>query len=103
MEQANKRGWHEVPSWGSRGWDLGSWPLVIVYFRDAKVQGTIFYQVAEYVEGDVTVYSCTSPELREQICNEIAFYHWQMQEQDSVRSIETFADLPDEFKGPFRH
>jgi hypothetical protein len=102
MEQANRRGWHEVSAWGSRGWDLGSWPLVIVYFRNAKAQGTIFYQLAEYVEGDVTVYSCTSPELREQICNAIAFFHWKMQEQDWIRGIETFEELPSECKGPYK-
>ncbi len=104
MSQANRRGWHEIPSWGSKGWDLGSWPLVIVYFRNTrdKITNVESFQLCEYVEGDTTVYSCPTSEIREAITDEIAFYHWQMQEQTWVRDIETFDMLPDELKGPYR-
>jgi len=76
---------------------------VIVYFRNVKDKyGTEAYQLCEWVEGDATMYSCPSSELREQITNEIAYYYWRMQEQDWVRHIETFDDQPEELKGPYR-
>ena len=34
MELAEKIGWHPISAWGKDGWNLGSWPLVIVFFRN---------------------------------------------------------------------
>ena len=103
-EQAERRGWHVIPAWGSKGWDLGSWPLVAVFFRNTKdkITDVESFQLAEYVEGDVTVYSCPNPEIREEICDQIAFYHWKMNEQTWIRNYETFEDLDDMYKGPYR-
>ena len=104
IEQAERRGWHVIPAWGSKGWDLGSWPLVIVFFRTTKDKETNVesFQLCEYVEGDTTIYSCPTPEIREEITDEIAFYHWKMQEQTWVRDYETFEELDDTLKGPYR-
>ena len=99
MEVAEARKWHAVPVWGSRGWDLGSWPLVVIYHRDEPNK----YSVAEYCEGDITVYDCPTKELREAITNEIAFFHWHFQEESWVKGYNCVDELPDELKGPYRN
>jgi hypothetical protein len=34
IERAGRYGWEAVPSWGLDGWDLGSWPIVVIFHRD---------------------------------------------------------------------
>jgi hypothetical protein len=97
LETAERRGWHAIPAWGSRGWDLGSWPLVVIYHRNQADS----YSVAEYVEGDVTVYTCPTKELREQITDALAFFHWHIREESWVKGYETVDQLPTEFRGPY--
>lgn len=97
LEVAERNSWRAIPAWGSRGWDLGSWPLVVIYHRNQG--GT--YSVAEYVEGDVTCYTCPTKELRDQITDEIAFFHWKMREERWAEGIETSEQMPDSLRGPF--
>jgi hypothetical protein len=52
MDLAEKAGWRVIPSWGRDGWDLGDWPYVAIYTRDA---GDAF-ELMVVVEGDHTVY-----------------------------------------------
>ncbi|MFZ0179956.1 MAG: hypothetical protein WAL84_08825, partial [Candidatus Dormiibacterota bacterium] len=33
IEAARMRRWVAIPSWGRDGWDLGSWPLAVIYHR----------------------------------------------------------------------
>jgi hypothetical protein len=33
MNAARAHGWTAIPSWGLEGWDLGRWPLVIIFHR----------------------------------------------------------------------
>lgn len=84
--------WYAVPSWGKSGWDLGSWPLVMVFFRECK--GT--FDVATYCEGDISQYACPTPEIRNAITDDIAFFHWKW-----VAGYETVEQLPPELRGPY--
>lgn len=97
MEPALARRWRAIPSWGRDGWDLGSWPLVVVYHRDTDEQ----WQLAYYVEGDLTVYSYPSRELRDAATDCLAFWHWKNHEDEWVDTVDTVDEAPDRLRGPF--
>lgn len=98
MGVARRKGWREIASWGEDGWDLGSWPYVIVFFRQ---KGGCF-EVVEYVEGDVTKWVCPTVEIRNQIIDEIAFRWWKQAEESWVKGYESVDELPETLKGPYR-
>src|SRR5207248_4481483 len=91
--------WSDISAWGEKGWDAGSSPLVVIYHRDQPDQ----YSVCEYVEGDVTVYTCPTKELRNQITDEICFFHWKFRDESWVKGYDSVDELPDELKGPYRN
>ena len=97
MEPARAMCWNAIPSWGRNGWDLGSWPYVVVYHRRA-VDG---WQIAYYVEGDLTVYSYPSRELRDAATDCLAFWHWKHEEEDWVADIDSVDVAPDHLRGAF--
>ena len=101
MELAEKHGWKPISAWGKEGWNLGSWPLVIVFFRNLKKGDENFYQVIEYVEGDVTMWSCPTKELRQQVIDELAFFHWKFSNKEWVNDYTSVDELPDELRGPY--
>jgi len=90
--------WRAIPSWGRDGYDLGSWPLVIVFVRNLDGR----FDVIEYVEGDVAMYSCPTADIRKAIIDELAFFHWKHQGEDWVKDYESVDQLPGELKGPYR-
>jgi len=97
MEIAEKRRWRAIAGWGTQGWDLGSWPYVVIYFRDREG----LFDVLEYSEGDVTMYACPSKEIREQITNELAFFHWKHTGNGpDVSASESVEQLPQALRGP---
>src|SRR5437868_1100027 len=61
IETAWRRGWKAIPSWGLDGWDLGSWPLVVIFHR--KIGDA--FELAYNVEGDITVYRYATREMRD--------------------------------------
>ena len=81
MDRARVYRWIAVPSWGRDGWDLGTWPLVVMYHRTAGEQ----YDLAYYVEGDVTVYRYASRELRDAATDCLAFWHWSRAATSGLR------------------
>jgi hypothetical protein len=99
MDEAVRRGWHPVPSWGSQGWDLGGWPLVIIFHRHA---GTDAWDVAEYVEGDVSVYRYPSRDMRDRATDELAFFHWKHTAKQWVSEVGDVTAMPDHLRGPYR-
>jgi hypothetical protein len=101
MELADKHGWHPLAAWGKDGWNLGSWPLVIVFFRNRQQEDTVLYQVVEYVEGDVTMWSCPTKQLRRAVIDELAFFHWKHMHEEWVKDYNSVEELPDELKGPY--
>jgi hypothetical protein len=101
MELAEKHGWQPISAWGKDGWNLGSWPLVIVFYRNLKKEDEIFYQVIEYVEGDVTMWSCPTKEIRQKVTDELAFFHWKHSKEEWVKDYDSVDQLPDELRGSY--
>jgi hypothetical protein len=94
MEFARRLGWEEIPSWGRNGWDLGSWPLVVVYHRGEQ-------EVAVDVEGDIDVERFATREERDGRTNEIAFFYWKNDGEEWVDGIDSHEQMPPELRGPF--
>ncbi len=97
IEVARRHGWEAIPGWGRDGWDLGSWPLVVIFHRERDGR----YELAENVEGDVAAYSFPSREERDRTTDELAFYHWKHECEEWVVGIETADDMPDHLRGPY--
>lgn len=97
VEAAEK--WKAISSWGSDGWDLGDWPYVVIYVRR---HGDAF-QIAYYVEGDITVYEYATKEEAFGAVDALAFFHWKHQgsREPDVSEIETVDDMPERFCGPY--
>jgi len=82
------RGWKPVAAWGRDGWDLGSWPYVIVVeYRDPE-QGV--YAVGTYVENDITVQRFETAEEQSDAIDTIAEFYWRA---DPTRGP---SDLPED-------
>jgi hypothetical protein len=94
---ARKHWWLAVPAWGRDGWNLGSWPLVTIYTREAP-DG--FY-LAENVEGDVTTYRFDMIEERDAATDALAFFHWKWASEEWVDGIDSAQDMPDHLRGPY--
>jgi len=55
--------------------------------------------LAKNGEGDVTVYSCATREVRDAATDLLAFWHWAWNEETWVEGIPTVAELPEELRG----
>lgn len=91
------KGWIPIPSWGEDGWDLGSWPYVVVAIHinaPAKI-----YAVTVYCEGDITTEQYkTEAEMNEAI-DSIAEFHWR-HSGTPPRDLPEVGLLP-RHKGPY--
>jgi hypothetical protein len=94
MTLARRLGWNAIPSWGLNGWDLGSWPLVVVYRRGET-------ELAVDVEGDIDIEKFASREERERRTDEIAFFYWKNHEEEWVDGIASHEHMPPNLRGPF--
>lgn len=93
IEEARRFGW--LSSWGRDGWDLGSWPYVIVV---ARLRGT--WQVATYVEHDITVEEFTTPEEMAQHIDRIAWFYWRAHKETWIEGIAE-GEEPEHLRGPY--
>ncbi len=98
MDFAQKKDWRAIGDWGKPGYNLGTWPYVIIFFRDREER----FDVIEYVEGDVTMWSCPTQEIREAVTNELAFFHWKHKSEPWVELYASVDELPDDLRGPYR-
>ena len=55
----------------------------------------------EYVEGDVTMWSCPTKELRQHITDELAFFHWKHQHEEWVEGYDSVEQLPEDLRGSY--
>lgn len=90
IEAARRFRWTAIPAWGRDGWDLGSWPLVVVFHRQSPGR----FELAENVEGDVTVYCYMTRELRDEATDQLAFWHWRHDCEDWVQGIGSLDQAP---------
>jgi hypothetical protein len=97
METVKPQGWRAVPSWGRDGWDLGTWPLVVIYHREADGS----FDLATNVEGDATTYRFPTRELRDAATDLIALFYWRSRSEDWSKGIHTVAEMPANLRGPF--
>jgi len=49
----------------------------------------------------VTTYKCPTLEVRNQITDTLAFFHWKAREESWVEGYESVDALPPELRGPF--
>jgi Domain of unknown function (DUF3846) len=96
MSTAAQHGWHAVASWGEDGWNLGSWPLVVLFIRNRAG-----WEVAHYVEGDVTAYSFPHQATRDTVIDSHAFWYWKNADEPWVSAYERVEQLPARLRGPY--
>jgi Txe/YoeB family toxin of Txe-Axe toxin-antitoxin module len=94
MEYARHLGWKAIPNWGRDGWDLGSWPLVVVYHRGEL-------EIAVDVEGDIDIEKFATREERDRKTDEIAFFCWKNDEEEWVKGIDSHEQMAPELRGAF--
>lgn len=102
MAAGTAAGWSAVAAWGKDGWDLGSWPYVVVLFRDRIVKPSTLdndpavkaYERATYLEGDVTVETFATADDREKATDETALFYWKADGAD-------WLDRGDDLRGPY--
>jgi hypothetical protein len=97
IRTARQYGWRAVPSWGLEGWDLGAWPLVVVWHR----RTTSGFELAYDVEGDVAVYRYPTRELQDAATDCLALWHWKREGKDWVEGVESIDAAPARIRGPF--
>ena len=97
MTTAAQRGWNAVAAWGGQGWDLGEWPYAVIFHRTRD--GAC--ELAENVEGDVTMYSYPTRALRDRATDAMAFFHWRLHDEEWVTGLANAEDMPATLCGPF--
>jgi hypothetical protein len=85
------------PELGLDGWDLGCWPYVVVYHRHTGET----WDLAECVEGDLTVYRYPTRERRDAATDCLAFWHWKHHGESWVAGVESVDAAPGRLRGPF--
>jgi hypothetical protein len=94
MDYARRLGWDPISSWGRNGWDLGSWPYVVVYHRGEL-------EMAVDVEGDIDIWKFPTREVRDGMTDGTAFFYWKNHEEEWVDGIDSYEQMPPTLCGPF--
>jgi hypothetical protein len=94
---ALSHGWYVVPAWGRSGWDLGSWPLVIVAHYDRAN----CYGLAVYVEGDLDVSAYPTRQARDEATDRRAAEWWRYFGDGPDDLPDSDDDLQPHHRGPF--
>jgi hypothetical protein len=96
--------WAVVPSWGADGWDLGSWPLVVVAVTRRPAAGELpdVWASVVYIEGDLELRVANArAEWEEQIARTAHFY-WSLGQARGPKDLPTeFEQCPPEYRRPF--
>lgn len=90
-------GWYGVPDWGRSGWNLGSWPLVIVCHCDRPG----CYGLCLYVEGDLDVSVHATRQARDEATDRLAAYYWRYYQHGPDDLPDSDHDLQPHHRGPF--
>ncbi len=97
MEPASAHGWQPISGWGRDGWNMGSWPYVVMYHRRTADA----WQVAYYVEGDLTIYSYPDRELCLAGLDCLALWHWKHDGEEWAAGIDRVEDAPGHLRGAY--
>lgn len=98
--------WHAVGVWGTRGWNLGSWPLVIIAHHDDEDRRV--FGVVTYCEGDLSISAYDTEAGRDAETDQIALFQWRQFENgpkpipDEDAPAEETARYLRAFGGPYR-
>jgi hypothetical protein len=104
MEVAEKRGWRSLASWGRDGWNLGDWPYVMIYTREA---GGAF-ELQQVVEGDHDLYRFQTPEDRDAAIDYLFLWYaagqnWAPLSYEDRTALDAGQyEAEDKFRGPYR-
>ncbi len=99
MDEGLPEGWHVEPMWGRDGWNLGSWPYVVVaLFIDDEHDR---YAVTTYVEGDINVRRYKSRGALYVAVNDIAEFHWRLGQSRGPRDLPEGRGLLAHHTGPY--
>ena len=118
----DRGGWNVVSSWGCDGWDLGSWPYVMIYTKRVIVPGhpstgvlddTVAYGLATNCEGDFDTYTFATIEDRNAAMDYL--FGWYTLAEGSLGWFEGLpegitredldagtATIPTAYRGPYR-
>lgn len=96
-EVAERVGWRPIAAWGKDGWDLGSWPYVMIFFRERNGR----FEVCTNTEGDASLASFETEPERSAHVDAIALFHWRNASEPWVEGIRSVADMPADLRGPF--
>jgi hypothetical protein len=98
IQNAEGEKWHLALAWGLDGWDLGEYPYhVFAYACEGRM-------VAEYCEGDVTVWSFAEPEGGIALLDSFAEQKWRTRSSARLEDeLKAFPEgkLPAKYRGPF--
>jgi hypothetical protein len=97
--------WHAVGVWGSEGWDLGSFPYVVVAHYDDDILNK-YFGLAVYTEGDVNVQAYEGRAARDAATDELALHLWEQNGSgppDAPASRTPAHLIPERFRHPYRH
>jgi hypothetical protein len=92
-------GWHAVPAWGRDGWDLGSWPYVVVAIYDRPVQK--LFALAVYVEGDVSIREFTGYAALSAAIDDVAEFYWRSGQHSAPSDLPEGSGLLPHHKGSY--
>ena len=108
----DRKGWHAVSSWGCDGWDLGSWPYVIVYVK-RTTDNRMLPRLATNCEGDFDTYTFATIEDRNAAMDYL--FGWYTLAEGSLGWFEGLpegitredldagtAEIPPAYRGPYR-
>ncbi|GAB3873838.1 hypothetical protein ACFQ1S_03730 [Kibdelosporangium lantanae] len=91
-DKAEQFGWDVPGLWGRDGWDLGSWPLVVMALYDSEKTDT--WALMTYVEGDMVVKVFTTREARDLAVTEVAVGWWRFGTADGPDDLPETGWLP---------
>lgn len=90
--------WRPVASWGRDGWDLGDWPLVMVFFRERRGA----FDLCVNCEGDAELRSFPTAAERAAHVDGVALFYWRaLGNGPDVGGISSVSTMPAEYRGPF--
>jgi hypothetical protein len=113
MEAEEGRGWHALASWGRDGWDLGTWPYVMIYTRTTSGRFEPHdpggrWELMSIVEGDRDVYRFVTEADRDAATDYLFLWYAAGQRwaplgyEDRAKLDAGKLAVDEKFRGPYR-